>query len=109
MHRRFHKEDVFQQLGGHLCVQLGSAAQGVVQLNMAFEHDQRAGTGFAHIPTGADGLLDSIFNNLPVHLGFFEDIQKGDAAAAHLLQNPADFRLEQDNDRHDAPLHNKAQ
>ena len=44
-----------------------------------------------------------------LHRRLFEDVQKGDAAAAHLLQDPPDLRLKEDEHRQHAPLHHKAQ
>ena len=77
--------------------------------NFPLKDNERTRAGLAHIATGGDGLGDSVLHSLPVYLRFGEYLQKRDLAAAKLLQPPADLRLEQDNQRQYAPLHNTLQ
>ena len=76
---------------------------------MALKDDQRAGAVFAHVAAGGDGLADGLLDGLPVHLGLGEPLEEGQLAAAHLLQHPADLRLEEDNQRQNAPLYHVGQ
>ena len=109
VHGGLDKENIFEKLRGHLCIQLGAAAQYLVQLDVPLKNNEGAGAGATHIATGLYRLRDGILQDFSVQLGFGKYIQHIEAAAANLLQNPPDLRLEQDEQGQNTDIHNMAQ
>ena len=62
VHRRFDKKDILQQLWAGLGIQLGTAAQDLIQGVFTLKHDEGAGAALAHVAAGfhghSDGMLD---------------------------------------------------
>ena len=105
VHGSLDEEDVFQKLTGNGGVQHCAAADHVIQQNLPLEHDQCAGAALGHLRAGQHRLADGLLHDIPgLRMG-----EEGDEPpAAHLLQNPADLRLKQDDQRQHAQVHHTA-
>ena len=102
------EEDVLQKLADDLAVQLRSGADNIVQIDVPFEYHQHAGLGAAHFAAGNDCLVDGLFQLCDLVFRT-EYPHQADILAAQLLQNLADLRLEQDDQRQDAHLRHASQ
>ena len=105
MHGRLDEENILQKLAGNGGIQHGAAANHIVQQDLPLKDDQRTGAGLGHLRTGQHRLADG-----PLHGsgGFLVNEESCKAAAAHLLQNPADLRLEQDDQGQQPQIHHAA-
>ena len=108
MHGSLDEEDVLQQLAHHLTVQLRSGADDIVQIDVPLEHHQHTGSGAAHFAAGHHRLVDGLF-----HLGDLllraEHPHQPQVLATQPLQYLADLRLEQNDQRQNAPVHHVAE
>ena len=108
VHGRLDEKDVLQQLAGDGGIQRGTGAHHVVQQDLPLEHDEHARAGAGHLRAGQHRLVDG-----PLQLRQFllrrQRPQQADVLAAQLLQNPADLRLEHDDQGQHAPLHHVAE
>ena len=101
VHGCFDKEDIFQKLAGDRSIQHGAAADHIVQQNLPFKDDQGTGAGLGHLRASQYSLANGSVHGV-ASLGMGE--KGNETAAAHLLQDPADLRLEQDDESHSTIL-----
>ena len=108
MHRRLDEKDIFQQFADHGAVQFGAGTHDIVQIDVALKYHQYAGFGAAQLAAGHHRLVDGLFQLRDLFLRA-EHPHQADVLAAQPLQDLTDLRLEQNDQRQNAPFHHMAE